>query len=196
MSRTGPKRLVAVTPFASSPIKYGFNTNIDQAQSTQLGQVGVNTFASGFVLGANAPKPARARKRFASGVVSSFISAGSVTAARTAGWSVGKGSYRAGGSSAKGKVVYVTIAGIKYGWNMPNTTAQRIGGALAQLGIREGRTTDKDIVFGASYPVPPKASRAVASSGGSSTLTTFYDPTVVLPAGWRAAGKKDPSETL
>ncbi|NJR41149.1 MAG: hypothetical protein HC781_22785 [Leptolyngbyaceae cyanobacterium CSU_1_4] len=196
MSRTGAKRVVAVVPFNGSPLRYGFATNIDQAQSTQLGHAPVNNFASGFIFGANAPKPARARKRFASGIVSSFISAPSVLAARTAGWSIGKGKYRTGGTTPKGKTVYVTIAGIKYGWVMPNTTAQRIGGSLAQLGIREAQSTDKDIVFGASYPKPPTASRAIASSGGSSTLTTFYDPSVTLPAGWRGSGQQDPSVAL
>jgi hypothetical protein len=196
MSRTGPKRIVAVVPFQGSPIKFGFYTNIDQAQSQQLGQAPVNTFANGFILGANAPKPARARKRFASGIVSSFISAPNVASARGQGWSVGRGSYRAGGATPKGKAVYVTIGGIKYGWVMPNSTAQRMGGSLAQLGIREGRSTDKDIVFGASYPKPPQASRSVASSGGTSTLTTFYDPTVTLPAGWRASGQQDPTVAL
>ncbi len=196
MSRTGPKRIVAVVPFSGSPIRYGFATNIDQAQSQQLGQAPVNTFASGFVFGANAPKPARARKKFASGIVSSFISAGSVVAARGAGWSVGKGKYRTGGSTPKGKTVYVTIGGIKYGWVMPNTTAQRIGGSSTQLGIKEAQSTDKDVIFGASYPKPPKASRSVASSGGTSTLTTFYDPSVTLPAGWRSSGSQDPSVAL
>lgn len=196
MSRTGPKRIVSVVPFNGSPIKYGFATNIDQAQSQQLGQAAITTFASGFVFGANAPKPARARKRFASGIVSSFISASSVVAARGAGWSVGKGKYRTGGTTPKGKTVYVTIGGIKYGWVMPNTTAQRMGGSISQLGIKEAMSTDKDVVFGASYPKPPTASRSVASSGGASTLTTFYDPSIALPAGWRSSGTQDPSVAL
>lgn len=196
MPRTGPKRLVAVTPFQGSPIKYGFHTNIDQAQSTQLGHAPVNTFAAGFVFGANAPKPARARKKFASGVVSSFISAGSVASARSQNWTIGKGRYRTGGSTPKGKTVYVTIGGVKYGWIMPNSTAQRMGGSLASLGIREAQSTDKDIVFGASYPKPPQASRSVNSASGTSTLRTFYDPSVTLPAGWKASGTQDPSVAL
>jgi hypothetical protein len=196
MSRTGPKRIVAVTPFVGSPLKYGFATNIDQAQSTQLGHAPVNTLAAGYIFGANAPKPARARKKFATGVVSSFISAGSVATARGQGWSVGKGSYRTGGSTPKGKAVYVTLQGVKYGWNMPNTTAQRMGGSLTQLGIKIATTADKDIVFGASYPKPPTASRSIASSGGTSTISTFYDPSVTLPTGWTASGRQDPSVAL
>jgi hypothetical protein len=194
MSRSGPKRLVAVVPFLGSPLKYGFSTNIDQAQSTQLGQVAVNNLAPGYIYGANAPKPARARKRFASGVVSSFISAGSVASARSQGWSVGKGHFRTGGSTPKGKVVYVTMAGVKYGWVMPNTTAQRIGGSLAQLGIKIATSADKDIVFGASYPTPPKASRAIAATG--SIVSTFYDPSISLPAGWAGSGTQDPTTAL
>jgi hypothetical protein len=196
MSRTGTKRLVAVIPFASSPLKYGFQTNIDQAQSTQLGQVAVNTLAAGYIFGANAPKPARARKKFATGVVSSFISAGSVSTARGQGWSIGKGSFRTGGNTPKGKVVYVTLQGVKYGWIMPNTTAQRIGGSLTQLGIKIATSADKDIVFGASYPKPPTASRSIAASGGTSTVSTFFDPSVSLPSGWTASGRQDPSVAL
>jgi hypothetical protein len=178
MSRSGPKRLVAVTPFLGSPLKYGFSTNIDQAQSTQLGHAPVNNLAPGYIYGANAPKPARARKRFASGVVSSFISAGSVASARTQGWSVGKGRFRTGGATPKGKVVYVTVSGVKYGWVMPNTTAQRM-----------------DIVFGASYPTPPTASRAIGGATGS-VIKTFYDPGTTLPAGWVGSGKQDPTQAL
>jgi hypothetical protein len=196
MSRTGPKRLVAVTPFAGSPLKYGFQTNIDQAQSTQLGHQAVNNFAAGYIFGANAPKPARARKKFASGVVSSFINAGSVTNARTQGWAVGKGRYRAGGSTPKGKAVYVTMTGVKYAWIMPNSTAQRMGASVTQLGIKIATSADKDLVFGASYPKPPRASRSIASSGGSSIITTFYDPSINLPAGWTASGQQDPSIAL
>jgi hypothetical protein len=195
MSRSGPKRLVAVTPFLGSPLKYGFSTNIDQAQSTQLGHAPVNNLAPGYIYGANAPKPARARKRFASGVVSSFISAGSVASARTQGWSVGKGRFRTGGATPKGKVVYVTVSGVKYGWVMPNTTAQRMGGSLAQLGIKISTSADKDIVFGASYPTPPTASRAIGGATGS-VIKTFYDPGTTLPAGWVGSGKQDPTQAL
>jgi hypothetical protein len=183
MSRSGPKRMVAVVPFMGSSLKYGFHTNIDQAQSTQLGHAPVNTRSvPGFIYGANAPKPARARKRFASGVVSSF-------------WSVGKGRFRTGGNTPKGKVVYVTISGVKYGWVMPNTTAQRMGGSLAQLGIRTSTSQDKDIVFGASYPTPPKASRPMAGGTGS-VISTFYDSSVNLPPGWLGSGVQDPTEAL
>lgn len=179
MGRYDTRRQVSVTPFQGSTLRYGFLTNIDQAQSSQLGHQAVTGTVQGLVFGANSPKPARASKRFATGIVSSFINAGSIATARGQGWSVGRGKLRRGGSTAKGKLVYVTFQTIRYAWNLPNDVAAKIGN-IGSLGIRESTAADTNLVFGANKPQPPRATRVV----GEDRVSTFYDPSTTLPAGW------------
>ncbi len=186
MGKYDSKRLVYVVPYVGSTIKFGFLTNIDSAQSTQLGHTAVTgTYPSGFCLGANSPKPARASKQLASGTVSSFINAGSVTTARSQGWRIGKARQRRGGKRPKSVVVYVTIQGIKYAWNLPDSTVVKMGG-ITPLGIKQAASNEKDLVFGASSPTPPKATKVVGTGATTDVVTTFYDPTVTLPTGWNA----------
>jgi hypothetical protein len=186
MGRRDDKRKVWVVPFNGSSLKYGFATNVDTAQGTQLGHANVTGQAlAGLIYGANAPKPARASKRFATGTVSSFINAGNVANARTQGWRIGKARIRRGGSTAKAKVVYVTINGVKYAWSLPNDTAAAIG-SLQALGIRLATNSDTDLVFGATSPKPPQVFKVV----GNDVISTYCDPSVTLPAGWSTGAEK------
>lgn len=193
MGRYDEKRKVYVTPYQGSNLKYGFATNIDAAQSTQLGQTtltGANP--AGFIFGANSPKPARASRRFATGIVSSFIDVGSIVTARAAGWSVGKGKRRGASNSARSKTVYVTIGGIKYAWQLPADTEASIGG-LAALGIQVATNANTDLVFGATTPKPDRAQKTVVSGANTNIISTFFDPSITLPAGWSViASDKDP----
>lgn len=183
---------VSVVPFNGSSVRYGFLTNIDQADGSTLGHVSaVDSNQQGLVFGANAPKPARASRKRATGTTSSFIDWNAIAAARTAGWSIGKASIRRGGTTAKTRVVMVTFRGISYAWNMPNDTYANIGsGDLQTLGVRETNTGDTDLVFGADSPKPPKA----IFDAGENTYSTFYDPTNgSLPEGWSSASNsQDP----
>lgn len=196
MARTDSKRIVYVTPFRGSSIKYGFATNIDQTQGNQLGHTDVSAgIPTGYVFGANSPKPARASKRYATGTVSSFVDADQVAAARAQNWKIGTGRLRRGGSSGRSKTVYVTLGGINYAWQMPDDTAARIG-SLASLGIREATGAETDLVFGATTPKPPRAKKAIGGTGESQTIiSTFYDPSASLPAGWSASGRIDVTQT-
>jgi hypothetical protein len=179
MGRYDDRRPVSVTPFQGSTLRYGFMTNIDAAQSTQLGHQAVTGTVQGIVFGANSPKPARASRRFATGVVSSFINAGTIATARGQGWRVGKGRLRRGGSTLKASRVYVTFQTIRYAWELPNDVAAKIGN-LGQLGIQSSTAADTNLVFGAQRPKPPRATRVV----GEDRVSTFFDPSRTLPAGW------------
>lgn len=193
MSNRGSKRKVYVTPYQGTNLRYGFATNIDAAQSAQLGHTELNgPNPAGYIFGANSPKPARASRRFATGIISSFIDVGSIVAARAAGWSVGRGKRRGASSTTRSKTVYVTIDGVKYAWQLPAATEASIGG-LATLGIQVATNTDDDLVFGASTPKPDRAKKTVINGAEVDIITTFFDPTVTLPADWSVvASDKDP----
>lgn len=183
------KRRVYVTPIQGMTLNYGFVTNIDQAQSAVLGHNEIGSaLPPATVFGANAPKPARATKQFVGGSVSSFIDAGAITAARAAGWRVGRARLRSGGDSNFSLTVYVTLQGIKYAWNMPRRLYNRIQGDIGGLGVRVATNDDTDLVFGASYPKPPRAYQISGVGDDTDVLSTFVDPSVDLPEGWKAVG--------
>lgn len=191
MARTDSRRLVTVVPFNGSLIKYGFNTNLDASRGRELGHTDVTSTTQGFVFGANSPKPAKARKSYAAGIASSYVNAGSIASARTAGWKIGKAKSRGGGSTARAKVVYVTVNGVKYAWSLPNDTAQRIGN-ISSLGIKIAQTNEKNLVFGATRPIPPQARKVTGAGGSQTIISTYYDPTITLPGGWTKFGDTDP----
>lgn len=181
----GSRTLVYVTPFSGSTTKYGFLTNVDSAAQTALGHTAVTgNYPTGLVIGANAPKPPRAKKRFATGWESSFVSTGSVTTAKAAGWKVSAGKVRTGASSAKAKTVKVTFQGNELAWKMPNYLYTKISADLAALGIQDAASTDLDLVFGARYPILPRVAKFDDATGNR--YSTFCDPDALdnLPTGW------------
>jgi len=181
----GTRDLVYVTPFSGSTTKYGFLTNVDAAAKTALGHTAVTgAYPTGLVIGANAPKPPRAKKITATGTESSFISSGSITTAKSAGWKVSAGKVRTGASSAKAKTVKVTFEGNEFAWKMPNYLYTKISADTAALGILDATNTDLDLVFGARYPRLPRVAKIDGTSGNR--YTTFCDPDALdnLPAGW------------
>lgn len=180
----GPRQLVWVTPFTGSTIKYGFMTNADSGTRTALAHVEVTgAYPTGLVIGANAPKPPRAKKLSATGTESSFCDAEGVAAARTAGWRISRGKIRIGASGSKSKTVYVTHETNKLAWKMPNFLYTNITGDLAALGVLLATAADKDLVFGARFPVLPRVGKISATFN---KYTTFCDPSKLdsLPAGW------------
>lgn len=185
----GKKELVWVKPYDGAVMKYGFRTSVDDDTKVTLGQALVlsGTYPSGFVLGANMPKPPRASKLNSSGATeTSWCSSDSITGARAAGWTVSPGRFIPGGSSTKrAKVVYVTIGGIKYAWRMPLRSYQKIGAFRNLLNIKDALDSDDDLVFGASYPKVPRVAYALNSPVGSK-VSTYCDPEVLdnLPDGW------------
>lgn len=192
MARYAKRDLMSVKPFIGTTLKYGFLTNVKESIRTELGQVRVDrtqaATTTGLVIGANAPKPARASKYevASQGTVSSFVDAVRVSRLPS-GWTVGRPKVRRGSQSPKTHAVYVTIRGIKYAWRIPKETWVKIGGAAAALGIKLATSNDKDLVFGASFPTPPKVGKIMTSgNGGLDHISTFCDPSKVdnLPAGW------------
>lgn len=190
----GTKTLVWVTPFTGSTIKYGFHTNADVGTRTALAHVEITgAMPTALVLGANAPKPPRAKKMTATGTESSFCDAEGAAAARAAGWRVSRGKIRLGASGSKSKTVYVTHEGNKIAWKMPNFLHANITADLAALGIQLATSADKDLVFGARFPVLPRVGKISATFN---KYTTFCDPSRIdtLPAGWTSVRASEDSD--
>lgn len=192
------KREVYVTPIKGMAMNYAFLTNVDASVSQVLGHTDIGAaLPPATVYGANAPKPARASKRFIDGLKSSFIDADALTDARAQGWSIGKAKIRRGGTSSFAIVVYVSIGGIKYAWAMPLRLYNKIESDLPGLGITVAQPNELDLIFGASSPKPPRASKVVLTGNNQDVHSTFVDPTLTLPAGWKAAGEDhDPSQSV
>ncbi len=177
----GTRALVWVTPSAGlASLKYGFNTNMDTAAQSILGQTVVarGVVTSGLVIGANNIKPARASKSKASGSDNSFVDAEAVTTAKAAGWKITPGKNSQRHSTSKTKAVYATINGVKVGFQLP----ELVGTAkLADMGLVEATATDFDIFYGCSLPRAPRA-KTIYTDGKSGS--SVYDPTVTLPPAW------------
>jgi hypothetical protein len=186
--------------------KYAFRTTIDAAKGTVLGQILVPvTLAEGdvqkLIFGANSPKPRRASKRFAAdGQVSSFISIDAITAAKAAGWKVGRApATRTGKQGTFSKTRYVLINGVKRAWNMPKSTFTGLSAAnQTALKIKTPTAADTDLVFGCEFPLPPKAQKIVITGDETVSVGSFCDNTVLdsLPAGFTASkgGRYLPSD--
>lgn len=200
MSRYAQKRMVHILPFVGSVHRYGFKTNVEDKIGTEAGHKKITTTVpNGMVIGANAPKPARGTKtRVVGGKVETFSTFVDATKLNSlpAGWSVGRPKVRRGRQTPKTVIAYVTIRGVNYAWNLPKSTQSKIKSYLNGLGIKIAGTNDKDLVFGAEYPKPPKAGIILPSgAGGIDHISTFVDPSKIdsLPAGW-APLKDDGSE--
>lgn len=185
MGRYDSRVDVGVVPFAGLPFHYGFASGADDADRTALGQKPRSAITGPVVWRANSPTPARASKKKATGTVSSFIDYTKIASARAAGWKVGGAKMRLGSETAKTKTVYVTIQGIKYAWRIPLETLTFMGN-VEPLGIKVATAADKDLVFGADFPKPPRAKKIE----GTSVISTFYDPTKDLPAGYTSVSSK------
>jgi len=177
-------RLVYValaSPYADH--KYGFRTVIDAAKGTILGHqaLEVTTPITGLIFKANHPKPKRASKTFATGTESSFIAPSAIAAAIAAGWNVTKAKSNGRKSKSTFQVpVYVTVNGVKYAWGMRKTQKAKLGANFATLGIKEVTGTEQDLVFGASFPKPPRvqsiATKGTGANATSISSNTFFDP--------------------
>jgi hypothetical protein len=188
------RTLVSVLPFQNSGIEYGFKTNVNQAVRNELGHVVVDlaNAPAGLIIGANSPKPGRASQRTADQYNSSFYDYRNYGALRAAGWSTTLPSRKRGRTGVNTRSVFVIIQGIKYAWNMPVSLYNNIGAERAQLGISDATQNDTDLVWGASFPQPPRVSATVVGAGGTNVLSTFCDPTRLdnLPDGWSSSGRE------
>lgn len=185
---------VGVQPIGTSNFLYGFYTSLDQAERNALGHVEAATnTASAFLYGVNSPKPARLTKIRDSGrSASSWCDIDQVSAARAAGWRLIKPArYKRPTNTALSRMVYVRYQvrsfQINYAWRIPTATYTAIGTDRATMGILDvasgSNAQIRDVVWGINNPKPP---RAVKKSPDGSILSTFFDPSVTLPAGWSA----------
>lgn len=186
-SRYGSRSLVYVP--IGTICNYGFNTNMDESSKSALGHVAVNIGQppAKLVLGANRPKPGRATQRTAAASNSSFFDANKSSELRTAGWKLSFPKLRSGkgGNGLLSKEYYVTISGIKYAWSLSDDVSTRLGATLGELGLQPTSPTDNDYVFGARFPKPPRATKKLIGDDGSTTCSTFYDPSKTsLPTGF------------
>lgn len=118
---------VEVYVVTTNNLKYGFRTNkeIHNSYKSELGQT-TYAGAAGVVFGANAPKPARASKEFAAGLVSSYCSNDKISALRKADWNIStKATIRGIRLSGKTRTVYIEMPdGWNYAWNITAAEAE------------------------------------------------------------------------
>ena len=174
-------RLVFVqlaAPYAA--IKYGFRTTVKDSTSATLGHQALTalTPVAGLILRANTPKPRRASRRTATGIESSFVAPGAVVAAIAAGYDIVKARPNGRKRNTIFQVaVYVTLNGVKYAWGMRKTQKAKLAANFGALGIQESTGLEDDLVFGASFPKPPKAKSLTFSGDTTISSSIFYDPT-------------------
>lgn len=180
---TKERALVSVSVAAIPNLKYGFNSGADAGDRGILGQTLVDPAAglAGLVIGANNIKPAKATKLKATGSESSFCSHTAITALKAAGWTVTRGKLKTRTSSKRSIIYYVTINGINYAWPSAKTT---LTVDIKSLGIKAAKPSDTDLVFGASFPKPGRAS---FRTDDGHTYSTFYDPSATPGAGWNTS---------
>ena len=173
-------------------IQYGFRSGVKKATDrTVLGQVTLGELDDdiGLVIGCNSPKPGIATKKDTddngdpiSGSIRSFYASDAVTGLKTAGWKL---STPKSSGSIDG-VVFITINGIKYGWQPPDMPAGVVKPTI-DFGA-EAATANDIICFGCQFPKPPRM--ATELTGGKS-FSTFVAPSKVddlKAAGWRRSG--------
>ena len=174
-------RLVYVgleAPYADH--KYGFRTSLEESKGTVLGHQALtaSTAVTGLIFKANHPKPKRASKTFATGTSSSFIAPSAITAAIAAGWDIVKAKSNGRKNPSRFQTpVYVTVNGVKYAWAMKKTQIAKLSSNFQALGIVKVTGSEQDLVFGASFPKPPRVTSVALQGETSISTETFYDPT-------------------
>ncbi|MBP0016242.1 MAG: hypothetical protein J7647_01640 [Cyanobacteria bacterium SBLK] len=176
-------------------IKYGFPCRLER--DTAFSTLGINLIdvtalseadLLGMVWGANSPKPPRATKKHDTnppGYESTFCgnSATILAAARADGWKIRTGkSPRKPSETTRSKTVYVTINGINYAWQFAKL-AQGVTVDVTQIGVKDATSNDL-LVFGATFPKPPKMQRNIndPADPDDDTFSTFGDPSSLASA--------------
>lgn len=184
---TKPRQLVWVKmPAPVADIKYGFNSGADAGDRGILGQTPVTSDGlTGLVIGANNIKPGKATKTKPTGTESSFYAHDKRQELRSAGWTLTSPKIRTKRASKRSDLLYVTINGVKYGWSSAKATTQPADSA--KLGIKAVKSTDVDVIYGCSFPKPPRAKTQI---GNGSSYSIFVDPSKAdaLPDGWALVG--------
>lgn len=189
-----------VTPFNQCIVRYGFSTNLDTAESGELGHQALpTTIPQGpqdFVyFGLQSPKPSRYSKKQTAYSVSSFLHAG--TQIDLTKWKkVKQGGYKrvAARTNAAGfgrKPVYVPYGTIGYAWQMDTRTYELIAQWRAALGIADVENSAsalKKLIWGANKAFKPPVAHYFDSALNTS-YNVFVNPELTsLPQGWSFGG--------
>lgn len=172
MARNTKKRKLVWVKVSKSlaTVKYGFNSGADGGDRATLGQTDVGTDITGLIIGANNIKPGKASKVKSTGTESSFYSYDKATDLKAAGWILGRPKARNYRKTTKSTLYYVTINGVKYGWRSANSVEAV---DVTSLGLKEPTAKDLDVIYGCSFPKPPRAAQVLKSG---SIYSTFVDP--------------------
>jgi hypothetical protein len=179
---------------------YGFQTNLTTANQGELGQQALATASTPVVFGANRPKPPRAVKKDEDGSsISSFIDSGKL-ASVPAGWRLTKNGKAPTGPGdptstiLKTVRVCVPVGTVKWAWDMPLETYNKIGSAtLTTLGIEVVAAgaacwykANRIEASGTPYSRPPRVGSKITGEGGVDSVSTFCSPAKLdsLPVGW------------
>ncbi|MCT7958951.1 hypothetical protein [Laspinema palackyanum] len=194
----GDRPLVAVKVGASSGATttdigfYGFRSPIDTTEGATLGHtpaISGGAFIAKLIITPRRPRPVRVQRKESAYSISSFCSYDQVAAAGSAGWKQIESSKF---ESPRGKKAvdpyYVEVRGIKYGFYSPKLKVAKIQGDLGSLGVVAATSANRDICWGANFPIPPRVAKSVAGTGNSGvdTVSTFCDPVRLdaLPDGY------------
>lgn len=165
-------------------INYGFLSGLRESLRSNFGQVVTTTsLPTNFCFGANSPKPGRASKKLATGIVSSFYADAKRSELKKAGYDVTRKKIRAIQTGGLAPVYFVTIGGIKYAWNMAYMSEQTLPSDLVTAaGVTKAENDEKGLVFGAEFPKPPRYTREVTINGNAERFTSFVDPEKIKSA--------------
>ncbi|NES18338.1 MAG: hypothetical protein F6K41_05260 [Symploca sp. SIO3E6] len=161
-------------------------------------------YIPGLILGANCPKPPRAKKLVDGRWRTSYVSFEKLDAFLKGGGFKTKKEVTSRGRGNPGprsRVVYVDLQGTdadgnavgptrKYAWTMAldlyNSISEEEKG---KLGLETASGDDTDLIFGTYFPKPPHVTKIIVDPSGESyvsTRSTFVDPKKLdsLPTGW------------
>jgi hypothetical protein len=194
--------------FGTKTIKYGFRCRLQRDSAytalgiTKIDPTTVTSILQGLVIGCNAPKPPRAKKKFDTsppGHESTFCgnSSAVLKTARDDGWKISPGRpSRKAISTPNSKTLYVTVNGLSYAWNasIPATGVLDLTSLDADIGAKIATIADEGLVWGCDFPKPPRAGRVVKDpdDGEDDWFTTFADPARIdsLATGWQQVNQK------
>jgi hypothetical protein len=162
-------------------LKYGFRSRLAEGQRELFGQKAVTSGDfEGFIFQSQAPRPGRAKKVTLEGSTSGYYDYTQAAALRAEKYTLGFPHFRFASSPPHSTVRFMTINSVKYAYYLPNGENNPEG--LNNLGSEIATPGAQDLVFGAAFPFPPRASTLI---GGGHTFSTFYAPSVAeIPQGW------------
>lgn len=190
---TNPTNLVViVNALRTHPgLKYLFKSTLRNSFYNEFGVTAISgdfTDANGYVFEPNSPKPARASKRMATPEIEGAYCAYDKTAAlRGDRFTIQPpvNVFKLGTTLTD--ALYISLNGIKYAWRSPKPSAEQtaeIGSYKTLLGIDNVTSSQRDLVWGATFPRPPKVKKVL---NDGSTFSSFCDTTKIdeaIAAGW------------